>query len=44
MTYEELGQLAYPGHDPEAMFTVAYRNADPSHGGSRTARSSPASP
>lgn len=33
LTYEELGQLAYPGHDPEAKFTVSYRNADPSHGG-----------
>jgi hypothetical protein len=33
VTYEELGELAYPGHDPEALFTVTYRNADPSHGG-----------
>jgi hypothetical protein len=33
LTYEELGQLAFPGHDPEAKFTVSYRNADPSHGG-----------
>lgn len=33
LTYEELGQLAYPGHDPEAKFTVSYRNADPSKGG-----------
>ncbi len=33
LTYEELGQLAYPGHDPKAMFTVTYHNADPSHGG-----------
>lgn len=33
LTYEELGQLAHPGHDPEAKFTVTYRNADPSHGG-----------
>lgn len=35
LTYEELGQLAYPGHDPAAMFTVTYRNADPSHRGHR---------
>lgn len=33
LTYEELGQLAYPGHDPEAKFTVSYHNANPSHGG-----------
>jgi len=33
LTYEELGQLAYPNHDPEAKFTVSFRNADPSHGG-----------
>lgn len=33
LTYEELGQLAYPNHAPEATFTVSYRNADPSHGG-----------
>ncbi|TQL68919.1 multiubiquitin [Nocardioides albertanoniae] len=33
LTYEELGQLAHPGHDPEAKFTVTYRNADPSRGG-----------
>jgi hypothetical protein len=33
LTYEELGQFAFPGHDPEAKFTVSYRNADPSHGG-----------
>ena len=32
-TYEELGQLAYPNHDPEALFTITFRNADPSHGG-----------
>ncbi len=33
VTYEELGEFAYPGHDPAAMFTVTYRHADPSHGG-----------
>lgn len=33
ITYEELGELAYPGHDPAAMFTVTYRHANPSHGG-----------
>ena len=33
VTYEELGQLAYPGHDPGALFTVTYRFAHPSHGG-----------
>lgn len=36
VTYEELGQLAFPGHDPEAMFTVTYRHADTPHGGSGT--------
>ncbi|WAY19035.1 multiubiquitin domain-containing protein [Mycolicibacterium fortuitum] len=33
ITYEELGEPAFPGHDPAAMFTVTYRHADPSHGG-----------
>lgn len=33
VSYEELGELAYPGHDAAAMFTVTYRHADPSHGG-----------
>ena len=33
LTYEELGQLAYPNHNPDAKFTVSFRNADPSHGG-----------
>jgi hypothetical protein len=33
VSYEELGELAFPGHDPAAMFTVSYRHADPSHGG-----------
>ncbi|BBZ56716.1 multiubiquitin domain-containing protein [Mycolicibacterium phocaicum] len=33
ITYEQLGELAFPGHDPAAMFTVSYRHADPSHGG-----------
>lgn len=36
VTYEELGQLAFPGHDSQAMFTVTYRNAIASHGGSGT--------
>ena len=36
MTYEELGQLTYPGHDPRAMFTVTYKNAIAPHGGSGT--------
>jgi multiubiquitin len=36
VTYEELAQLAYPGHDPQAMFTVTYRHADAPHGGSGT--------
>lgn len=35
-TYEALGSLAYPGHDPAAIFTVAYRNAIAPHGGSGT--------
>lgn len=33
LTYEEVGELVYPGHDPGALFTVTYRHADPSHGG-----------
>ncbi|MFJ4818325.1 multiubiquitin domain-containing protein [Streptomyces sp. NPDC088801] len=33
VTYDELGQLAYPGHDPQAMFTVTYKNAIAPHGG-----------
>lgn len=33
ITYEELGERAFPGHDQAAMFTVTYRNANPSHGG-----------
>lgn len=36
VTYGELGQLAYPGHDPEALFTVTYRHADTPHGGNGT--------
>jgi hypothetical protein len=32
VSYEELGELAFPGHDPAAMFTVTYRHAAPSHG------------
>ena len=33
VSYEELGELAFPGHDPAAMFTVTYRHAAASHGG-----------
>jgi hypothetical protein len=36
VTYEALGDLAYPDHDPAAIFTVAYSNAIASHGGSGT--------
>jgi hypothetical protein len=36
VTYEELGQLAYPNHDPQALFTVTYRHADTHHGGNGT--------
>ncbi|PSK62936.1 hypothetical protein B0E53_05133 [Micromonospora sp. MH33] len=36
VTYGELGQLAFPGHDPQAMFTVTYRHAATPHGGSGT--------
>jgi Multiubiquitin len=36
VTYEELGQLAHPGHDPQAMFTVTYKNAIAPHGGNGT--------
>lgn len=35
LTFEELGQLAFPNHDPAAKFTVTYRNADPSHKGTK---------
>ncbi len=35
-SYERLGALAFPGHDPAAIFTVAYKNAIASHGGSGT--------
>lgn len=36
VTYDRLGQLAYPGHDPQAMFTVTYSNAITPHGGDGT--------
>lgn len=36
VSYEELGQLAYPNHDPGAMFTVTYQHADSPHGGKGT--------
>ena len=36
VTYEALGALAFPGHDPAAIFTVAYKNATAAHGGSGT--------
>jgi hypothetical protein len=36
VSYESLGALAFPGHDPAAIFTVAYKNAIASHGGSGT--------
>jgi|SRR3954447_10557085 len=36
VSYEELGQLAYPNHDPQAMFTVTYQHADAPHGGKGT--------
>ncbi len=36
VTYETLGALAYPGHDPAAIFTVAFKNAIAPHGGSGT--------
>lgn len=36
VSYEELGQLAYPNHDPQAMFTVTYQHADTPHGGKGT--------
>ena len=36
VTYDELGQLAYPGHDPQAMFTVTYKHAIGPHGGKGT--------
>lgn len=36
VTYEALGALAFPGHDPEAIFTVAYKNAIAPRGGSGT--------
>jgi|JI9StandDraft_2_1071091.scaffolds.fasta_scaffold320569_2 hypothetical protein len=36
VSYESLGALAFPGHDPAAIFTVAYRGAIAPHGGSGT--------
>ncbi len=36
VTYEAPGALAFPGHDPAAIFTVAYKNAIAAHGGSGT--------
>jgi DNA-directed RNA polymerase subunit E'/Rpb7 len=27
VSYEELGQLAYPGHDPQVKFTVTFKHA-----------------
>lgn len=36
VSYEILGTLAFPGHDPAAIFTVAYKNAIAPHGGSGT--------
>jgi hypothetical protein len=36
VSYEILGGLAFPGHDPAAIFTVAYKNAITGHGGSGT--------
>lgn len=36
VTYEELGQLAFPGHDPQALFTVTYKNAHSPHSGNGT--------
>lgn len=36
VTYEALGALAFPDHDPAAIFTVAYKNAIAAHGGRGT--------
>jgi hypothetical protein len=36
ISYEQLGELAYPGHDPQALFTVAYHNAASRRGGNGT--------
>ena len=36
VSYESMGALAFPGHDPAAIFTVAYKNAIAPHGGSGT--------
>ncbi len=36
VTYQTLSALAYPGHDPAAIFTVAFKNAIAPHGGSGT--------
>ncbi len=36
VTYEELGHIAFPGHDPQALFTVTYRHADAPQGGKGT--------
>ena len=36
VTYEQLGDLAAPGHGPDVLFTVTYRNAHTSRGGNGT--------
>jgi len=36
VTYEALGALAFPGHDPTAIFTVASKTATAARGASGT--------
>lgn len=32
VNYEDLGALAFPGHDPASIFTVAYKGLFPDEG------------
>jgi hypothetical protein len=36
LTYAEVGDLAFPGHAPEAEFAITYNHAHGPHGGSGT--------
>lgn len=36
LTYDEIGELAFPGHPPEAEFAITYNHAHGGHGGSGT--------
>lgn len=36
VTYEQVVDLGFPGHDPAIVYSVAYRKAQGGHGGSGT--------